>query len=244
MLITQATKLPKVIFIVGNASAGKTTLAKTIKGKLPFYNIISDLDEFKKMLELEKISGERNRIKPLASGGFNIIDPTIWDDVLISTVQKIMPGKFYIFEFARGIDPVYLTALGLKKYQVYDHCFEVILAAKPGINVSDVLIIHVYCNFVSRLNRNQKRKLTKQHFVAEHVMHKVYSEENFRYVPTGQNMGYLNKKNKILVFYINNSKDLSLEATKEYFGLQIRKILNFYTSNVLLQNKNKRRIQK
>jgi hypothetical protein len=53
----------------------------------------------------------------------------------------------------------------------------------------------------------------------------------------GENCGYLNEKNKILVFCINNSKDLSPGEAKEYFGLKIRRILNFYASNVLLQNK-------
>lgn len=234
-------KLPKIIFIVGSASAGKTTLAKIIKEKLPFYNIISDLDELRKLLESE-VSCNQNRIKPLSSGGFDIIDPTVWDDVLISTAQKIIPEKSYIFEFARGVDPVYLPVLGLEKYQVYDHCFEVILATKQDICVNDMMIIQVYCNFLSRLKRNQKRKITKQHFVAEHVMYEVYSEENFRYVPTGRNRGYLNKKNKILVFFIDNSKDLLPKVMKEYFDLQIRKALDFYTSNVLLQSK--RRIEK
>lgn len=222
-------KLPKVIFIVGSASAGKTTLAKIIKEKLPFYNKISDLDELKRLL-VSEASCNQSRIKPLSSGGFDIIDPTIWDDVLISTTQKIIPEKFYIFEFARGVDPVYLRVLGLEKYQVYDHCFEVILAANQDIDVNDILIIQVGCNFVSRLRRNQKRKIAKQHFVAERVMHKVYSEENFRYVPIGRNCGCLNKENKILVFSIDNSKDLLPKALKKYFSLQICEALDFYAS--------------
>ncbi len=223
-------RLPKIIFIVGSASAGKTTLARIIKERLPFYNIINDLTELKRFQVSDKKQKEKS-IKLLPSGGFDIEDPKIWDKAIVSVAKKIDSKNFYIFEFARGIDTMYLSTLGLKKHQVYNHCFEIILNSNKNIHVKNTLIISIHCDFKTRMARNKKRKRKEQHFVAEKVMREVYSEENFYYVPTKRNQGYLNKKNKILVFAIGNSKELSSETMKEYLNSKFSKALNFYISN-------------
>lgn len=226
----QETKLPKIIFIVGSASAGKTTLAKIIKKKLPFYNLISDLDELKKPIELERISGnKKTRIKPLVSGGFDIIDPNIWDEVLIATACRIDLKKFYIFEFARGIDQNYLRTLRLKKHQVYDHCFDIILSVLPEIGNKNMLIIHVFSEFKARLHRNERKRQNNEHFVAKKVMQEIYSEDIFHFVSTiTENIGYLNQQNKILVFSIDNSKELLPQEIKKYLDNQTQAALKYY----------------
>lgn len=226
-------KLPRIIFLVGAAAAGKTSLAKIIKNEFPEYKILSDLDELKKLAELEKRNQTHGRIKSLSSGGFDIIDPKIWDEILILTTKKIFPEKFYIFEFSRGLDQKYFTFFKLQKYEIYKHCFQLIFNTNPKIEVKKTLIIHVNCNFSKRIKRNQKRKKENRHFVAEKVMESVYSKDIFHYVSRGFNYGYFTEAMRIPVYFIDNSKELILPKRERYFRIQLYKALNFYNSIVL-----------
>lgn len=221
-------KLPKTIFIVGSAGAGKTSLANRVRNRFPCYTILSDLTELKTLLKKERATHNPHYIKLLVSGGFDIIHPAVWDRALVVTARKIKPKKFYIFEFARGVDVEYMNFLGLRKSQIYDHCFKVILSVQPNISVQEALVIHLGCGFTSRLKRNRKRKEMEQHFVAEEVMYKIYSEDNFCYLPIGSNYGYLNEENKLLVFFVDNSIDLPLAELVNYFDLQIDTALEAY----------------
>lgn len=228
-------KLPQIIFLVGAAAAGKTSLAKIIKNEFPVYKILTDLDELKKLAELEKKNKIFNRIKLFSSGGFDIIDPKIWDEILISTAKKIFPGKFYIFEFSRGLDPKYSTLFKLSKYEIYNCCFQLIFRTKPEIKFRNALIIHVKCNFSTRIKRNQERKKKNRHFVSKKVMKNIYSEDIFHYVPYGFNYGYFDELLKIPVYSIDNSKELILSKRKKYFRIELYKALNFYNSSLKIK---------
>ncbi|MFC1612767.1 hypothetical protein ACFL23_00355 [Patescibacteria group bacterium] len=225
-------KLPKFIFVVGSAASGKSTLANCIKIRFPVYNMVNDLNKFKEWLKNKQTTNKPCSIKSLASGGFRIIDPVVWDRALISIVKWINLEAFYIFEFARGIDLKYLKLLGLEKYQVYNHCFKIILDAQPNVRINEMLIIHIHCDFDSRIRRNCIRKEKGEHFVDESVMRRVYFEDNFRYIAIGNNHGYLNNKSKISIFSVDNSKELLPKKRVEYFNLQIQMALSFYVKQI------------
>lgn len=235
-------RLPQIIFLIGPSSAGKSTLAEIIKQEFPKYEIISDLDELKKLAEaeLEKENKSQNKFKFFPSGGFDILDPKIWDDILILTAKKVLPEEFYIFEFSRGIDPKYLTILGISEEEVYERCFKLFFQTKPEIKIEDTLIIHVKCDFSNRLKRNRRRKKENKHFVAEKVMQNVYREDIFHYIHTGPNSGYFNEMMKILVYSIDNSKELILQDREKYFRIKIDEALSFYNSKVLSKVNNKK----
>lgn len=192
---------------------------------------MSDLDELKKLVELEKEGKGQEGVKLLSRGGFDIIDPKVWDKVLISTIKKLHPEKFYIFEFSRGIDPKYLTFFKISKEKIYERCFELIFTARPEIK--EAMIIHIKCNFFNRLKRNQKRKKKNDHFVAEKVMRSIYSKDIFHYIRRGFNYGYLSETVKIPVYSINNSRNLGLSKLQKYFRVEIYKALGYYNSMVL-----------
>jgi len=221
-------RLPRIIFLIGPSSAGKSTLAEIIKQEFPKYEIISDLDELKKLAELEKENKSQNKFKFFPSGGFDILDPKIWDDILILTAKKVLPEEFYIFEFSRGIDPKYLTIFGISEEEVYERCFKLFFQTKPEIKIEDTLIIHVKCDFSNRLKRNRRRKKENKHFVAQKVMENVYSKDIFHFIPTGPNFGYFNETMKILTYSIDNSKELPLKDRKKYFKIEIYNALNIH----------------
>lgn len=224
-------KLPQIIFLVGSAAAGKSTFAKIIKNELPIYEIVSDLDELKRLVELEKKGKGQGGIKLLSCGGFDIIDPKVWDKVLISTIKKLHPRKFYIFEFSRGIDSKYLTFFKISKEKIYKRYFNLVFNA--NFEIKKTMIIHIKCNFSKRLKRNQKRKKKNDHFVAEKVMRSIYSKDIFHYTHKGFNYGYLSETVKIPVYSINNSRDLEFSELQKYFRVEMYKALNYYNSIVL-----------
>lgn len=224
-------KLPKIIFLVGPAASGKTTLGKIIKNEFPIYCFMTDLKELKKLAKLEARRKNHKRIVPFPSGDLDIKDPAIWDEILISCAKKLNPKKFYIFEFARGIDWKYLTTFKISKFTIYEHCFKLIFTTNPRFKANNTLIIHVKCDFLTRLNRNFLRKEKRDHFVAEEVMRNVYSKDVFHYISVGHNFGYFNNKIKIPVYSISNSKELPLKDRKKYFKIQIWKALALYNSN-------------
>jgi len=224
-------KLPKIIFLVGPAGSGKTTLGKIIKNEFPVYYFMTDLKKLKKLAKLEARRKSQKRIVLFPSGGLDIKDPAIWDEILISCAKKLNPKKFYIFEFARGIDRKYLTTFKISKFTIYKHCFKLIFTTNPRFKANNTLIIHAKCDFHTRLNRNFLRKEKRDHFVAEEVMRNVYSKDVFHYISVGYNFGYFDNKIKIPVYSISNSKELPLTDRKKYFKIQIWKALALYNSN-------------
>lgn len=222
-------KKPKVIFIVGSAASGKSTLAKYIKDAYDNYHLVSDLQELKKLLKSEELNKNYQYIKPLPSGGFDIVEPLVWDKVLSSTVNKMRPNQFYICEFARGIDQKYINTLRINEKEIYNRSFEIILETRPDIKLKDILIIHVKCLFNIRFHRNIKRQDDKKHYVAKTVMETVYRKDNFQFMKVGPKYGYLNNKNRILVYDVMNSKNLSTKEMQIYFSVEIEKAFNIYS---------------
>ena len=112
---------------------------------------------------------------------------------------------------------------------MYDHCFDIILSVLPEIDNKNMLIIHVFSEFKARLYRNERKRQNNEDFVAKKVMQEIYSEDIFRFIPTiAENIGYLTQQNKILVFSIDNSKELLPQEIKKYLDNQTQAALKYY----------------
>jgi len=230
---------PKIIFVVGGAGAGKSTLSGEIKKVHSAYNIISDLQELRELLNSKQESIVQSgaiclcppHVLSLPLGGFDIVNPLVWDYVLDATARKIQSNSKYVFEFARGSDARHLTTLGIREEELYKHCFEIILSALLGISTDDMLIIHVFSSFKSRLRRNDRRRQKNNHFVATKVMREVYLKDVFNFTPASEsNRGYLECNNgRIMVFSIDNSQELLSMEIKKEFGKKLQEAFEYHT---------------
>ena len=224
-------KLPRVIFLVGSAGSGKSTIVNIIKKDFPFYKTLNDLEELKRLLKVEENSKNGTQFKILDNGGFDIIDPVIWDEVLVTCSSEIKKDSYYTFEFSRGVDKNYLDKMSLRKNKVYLHSFEIILNNLTFLNMCDMLIIHANSDYSTRRRRNIERKKNGRHFVAESVMAEVYNEDNFYFNHSDLNFGFLNLAYKIPVYSIDNSIDLSEENMRTYLSGRIYDALHHYSQN-------------
>lgn len=170
-----------IIFLVGNPAAGKTAFGLELQRRCPTFEIASDLDELK--LELSRSEHglvDAPRIRRVASGGFEVLDPRVWDDCLDSVAQRHEGESDLILEFSRGEDQLYLDMHNIEWGRAYDPSFAILSRVFDSrIQSGDALIVLVEAAWPTRRRRNWERRLKGEHFVDAEELARLYRRECF-----------------------------------------------------------------
>lgn len=143
------------------------------------------------------------------NGGYDILDPQVWDDVLTLSVSKLYTDKCYVFEFARGTDVAYAEKYNLDFSTIYLRCFQLIGQKIDILSPQNSLIIHVYVRNNENLRRNDLRRLNGEHYVANHVMESIYKTDIFEYHQLSKGYGILSPELPIPVISVDNTATMN-----------------------------------
>ncbi|MFH1728689.1 MAG: hypothetical protein ABIA04_09755 [Pseudomonadota bacterium] len=159
-----------------------------------------------------------------------VINPLVWDELIVRLLKNIDPNKKYIVEFARGHDQAFMQCFNLDANKIYTHTIKNLI---NKVKVDNLSILHITSSFNNRLKRNDSRaKLTGQ-CVPKEVMDSVFKEEIFfpKYnVSEDKNVrtGSLKiSQYQIPVITINNDKELKEDELKKYLNESISKIKKY-----------------
>lgn len=163
---------------------------------------------------------------PNETGGFNIVDCSVWNLVLEISAKKIKKGKKYIFEFSRGYDKGFSRLYNIKKEDVYKTSFEKIYNSIDKNSI--ILVLYFKSTLDQRLKRNQERYKNGGNLVSEKGMNEIYKED---FIKTERKNGieFLTVCNKKFPVYFIENPDLKKEKREAYF-------LNEYNSSLRYLN--------
>jgi hypothetical protein len=115
-----------------------------------------------------------NAIKLLPGGGFSIINPVLWDEVLKRACTFVRGTNNIFIEFSRGNDPFYFKFHNISRHDVYLKSISILLNHCKWLESYSHLIIAVDCHYHMRFARNRTRRRQLQNNVADQVMRTVY----------------------------------------------------------------------
>jgi hypothetical protein len=180
------------IALVGPPAAGKTTFARHLTRIRSEFCHASDLAALQELFALdanvpirpfywpdleERATNAKGRTKPLPDGGHDIIDPSVWDEALLRVIARFRVEPAVVLEFARGSDMAYLSHHGLSLSGAYQPSFQLLERALRTSPATPFAIVHVSAPFSVRVERNARRRVAGDHFVAEEVMKSVYEHD-------------------------------------------------------------------
>lgn len=223
-------------------------MSKAIKKHEPIYSILDDvtplyqifhadeyilkseLDGFKSFITKNKLDSYYNIVQPKNysqpnnCGGYEIINPAVWNIVLSILGEQIKNSK-HIIEFSRGYDVKYNELLGIENKDIYKKSFEC-LCKTIGQNIlENSLIININAPLSVRKQRNLERFKDGGHLVAEETMDSIYKDDVF----VCDNNNCLRIKNvDIPVFFVKNNTTSSNENIEEFLWKEYKKALNYY----------------
>lgn len=225
---------PKIIFIVWPSGAGKTTFIDTINQEYERLNDlhplkevflidgskeISKIDEnsilyFKDYLAKRKLWSS-NIFSQFNGDGYDILEPEVWDKILLRLIGNIDSDKKYIIEFSRWKDINHQQKKWYSLESTYDYFLQLAHneLKKKNIHSRDVMTLFIDSDINSRLERNRVRKAQGLHYVSERTLYGVYAES---LCPIEWNISIIETQDwqdiTPVLYRINNS--LKLESTK------------------------------
>lgn len=159
--------------------------------------------------------------RPIESGGMEIANPAVWDDIMVRLGRTLVEGAAYLVEFARGHDPAYIGAFGLDKEQVYERTFHIFRSSLAATLAASMVVLHVCASHETRLYRNERRAKVTGQFTPPKVMNNVFRTDVLRpsYVSSGPNglgLGYTTVKGEriALATVFNDSEKAQAERTR------------------------------
>lgn len=172
---------------------------------------------------------------PNRSGGYKIINPSVWDEILKLVISDLNPNQKYVLEFSRGKDEDYITAKQISETQVYKYSMKLIRSFLPSSFEKSTLIIHITASYKIRDRRNERRRLKSTHYVSRETMERIYPHDIFQFIPKkpNSNKGWLKLPNTIEllpVYSINNNADLPADRRDSFFLKEFHEALNFFQS--------------
>lgn len=168
-----------LIFLIGPAAAGKTTVAKHITSCYSGFNHVSDLTDLNKQVKGSELGNEDQRVVRLPHGGFKIFDPVVWDEALKSVAFSHRSTPNLVFEFSRGLDQAYLTLHGIKSNEVYDPSFQILADVFSSRINREAIVIVVDAPFEIRDRRNSGRRLAGEHSVDPSEFRRLFRSQLF-----------------------------------------------------------------
>lgn len=184
------------IALVGPPASGKSTFARCVLQARPELQHASDLGALQELCafyagreveavywpELSRADPRHDeRMRLLSDGGFDIIDPGVWDEALHRTIRRYREAPAVALEFARGVDLSYLSMHRVPAADAYLPSFRLLLKDLENTETA-LIVVHVSAPLAVRLGRNDARRSAGEHFVADSVMRSVYSEDVLRNV--------------------------------------------------------------
>lgn len=247
---------PKVILIVWPSGAGKTTFIDAINQE---YERLNDLHPLKEVFlidgseEISKIDENSilyfkdylakrkwwsNSIFSQFNGdGYDILEPEVWDEILLRLIRGIDADKKYIIEFSRWKDSNHQQKRWYDLEFTYDYFLQLVQneLKKKNIESRDVITLFIDSDMESRVERNRIRKEQGLHYVSEKTIHRVYAES---LCPIKWNIsiieGQNSQNNSIALYRINNSLKIDPAELDSFFLREFDKAIKIFNlSNIL-----------
>lgn len=247
---------PKIILIVWPSGAGKTTFTNTINEE---YECLNDLYPLKEVFlidgseEISKIDENSilyfkdyltkrkwwsNSIFSQFNGdGYDILEPEVWDEILLRLIRGIDTGKNYILEFSRWKDLNHQQKKWYDLASTYDYFLELVHneLKKKNIESRDIITLFIDSDIDSRLERNRDRKKQGLHYVSESTIYWVYAES---LCPIEWNISIIEAKSRQdpapILYRINNSLKNNPAELNSFFLREFDKAMKLFNiSNML-----------
>jgi predicted ABC-type ATPase len=238
------------IFVVGPPASGKSTLIKSALKDLPK---AVHVDDFAVLRELDEICRQKqsgpsktlpvrtfwpeispsitldtypiSALRPLTHGGFDITDPRLWDDILERACSIGREGNMLFLEFSRGDDPQYCALHKIQSSNVYLTSISILLRRCPWISNYAISVIAINCDPKIRNQRNEARKNTGRHSVAESVMQTVYKESCLNQITETKHITISVETGALKIPVVSISTNSDLAAAKRSFRNALIKVL-------------------
>ncbi len=171
----------KNIFLLGRPGCGKSIVYRTITeilkkdGKAVNFERIDDFPILMELHDGDAASGRTDRFMPTDDGGFKVMDPGIWDEMLVGLNKKALDYKdkegVLAIEFSR---PDNVHSLGLFSDEI----------------LKNATALYIEASFETCVTRNEER--TKRaseegidaHFVSRKEMEETYLTDDGDKLPT------------------------------------------------------------
>lgn len=155
------------VFLLGIPGCGKSEVYNRLAERFRRDGVadsVDRLDDYPILWEYFQEDGPKT--KPTEDGGYKILDPTLWDDVLVSLDEQCREaaeeGQVLFIEFARGENR---PALDNFSDDVLDRS----------------VIVYIYCPFDEAWRRNLARyeeQGTDDHMVSREEMEETYGDDD------------------------------------------------------------------
>ncbi len=247
---------PKVMLIIWPSGAGKTTFIKAINEEYEHLNDlhplkevflidgseeISKIDEnsvlyFKDYLMKRKIWSS-SVFSQFNGDGYDILEPEVWDEILLRLMENIEIDKKYIIEFSRWKDLNHQQKKWYNLESTYDYFLQLVQneLKKKNIESRDIITLFIDSDMESRIERNRIRKEQGLHYVSERTIHRVYGES---LCPIKWNISILewrNRQNNSLALYrINNSLKIDPDELNSFFLKEFNKAIKIFNLSDIL----------
>lgn len=254
--LIKPTHRPKVILIVWPSGAGKTTFIDVINKE---YERLNDLHPLKEIFlidgseEISKIDENSilyfkdyltkrkwwsNGIFSQFNGdGYDILEPEVWDEILLRLIEGIHTDKKYILEFSRWKDINHQQKKWYDLASTYNYFLQLAYneLKKKNIESSDIITLFIDSDMDSRLERNRVRKEQGLHYVSERTIHRVYAES---LCPIEWNISIIEGKGGqdggLVLYRINNSIKTDPAELSSFFLSEFDKAMKIFNiSNIL-----------
>lgn len=239
---------PDLLFIIGPSCSGKSSMANVIRQQDPSYQQLDDVtplyqifhaDELlheKRENDFHKFINENNLTAyydtknpvvysiPNLAGGYQILNPAVWNIVLSILGTQIKSAKC-IIEFSRGSDHNYNQMFNVSDDAVYKKSFDCLCADIPQTLLNKAMIIDINAPLDIRRQRNIVRFHNGGHLVSEKTMDTVYKQDVFL---CGSAQSVNIKGCEIPVFFIKN--DMNSANMNVFLIQEFKKSLIYYRS--------------
>lgn len=226
-------------FIIWPSGWWKTTFVKSVS-EIIDSNVYNDLNILKEVFKIDSSNVDeideneiiyfrdyynnikkwliKNKYTKYNWDGFDILNPDIWDIIIVNTIINLPQTWINLIEFSRWFDKIHLEKNKYEKENIYIYFITLIKKY-----ISNPIFIFIDCDLKERMNRNNIRKSQGLHYISEKTMNEVYFDsfsipENNFLVYNWQDYNY---------YYINNNynNELFLNEFNKIFSLEKFKIL-------------------
>lgn len=219
---------PNLIFIIGPACSGKSSMGQAICSLHPEYSVLDDAVPLYKIFTADKLL-HQHKLKefwkfvkengidmyydqevpcfyshPNNQGGYLIDNPIVWN-IVLTILGKQINSDYTVIEFSRGSDPKYNHFFDINDQDVYPISFNYLCQTVPSFLLKNSLIIDIDAPLAIRKERNLNRYKNGGHLVSEKTMNTVYKEDVLN-VP--DNIISI-KETEIPIVYIKNQTNCS-----------------------------------